>query len=69
MQEAWFALKILILSVLIVLVLQIKFGSKSLEDHTLTLAARSGIVESLQGVVKGTTEIFGDIKKRIEEQK
>ncbi len=53
MSEVFFVLKTLIVTIAIVLLLQIRIGRSTLEQHSLTWLHSSTAVEALRGVADG----------------
>lgn len=67
MQELYFAFKMLLLSLVVVVLLQVKFGASTIEDYTLSLAKSSHILEPLDKVVEGAVLFSKDLFKRIKQ--
>jgi len=58
MSSIWFILKSLVLTVLVLIVLQIKFGQQSLEDRLISSARSAGVVDFAQDMADGAIKFF-----------
>jgi hypothetical protein len=58
MGEVFFVLKTMVITIVVVMILQIKIGSSTIEQKSLTWIHESVVVESLRGVADGAVKIF-----------
>ncbi len=64
MMDLFFFLKTLLLTVLLILFLQIKVGSKTLENHTLEFVQSSSIVSPINQAAFGASQLVRDVVSR-----
>ena len=67
MTDALFFLKTALGTLLIVMVMQIQVGEKSIENHAMGWVQTSSIVSPLNGVAKGAAKLYSDVKTSIKE--
>jgi hypothetical protein len=58
MGEVFFVLKTMVITIVVVMILQIKIGSSTIEQKSMTWIHESVVVESLRGVADGAVKIF-----------
>ena len=61
--------KVFLISILVVAALKFKVGSKSIEDHTITLAQSHYVFGALEKVAQGASILYREITQKIIEYK
>ena len=66
MGEVFFVIKTMVITIVVVMLLQIKIGSRTIEQSSMVWIHESAVVESLRGVADGAVKIiskgFGSVK-------
>lgn len=68
MDEFKFVLKTLLATFILVLLMQIRVGGKSMESWTYGILAQSGVAHFVNDVAHGTVTLGRQVKDRIQEQ-